>query len=274
MMAARSTRRRWSPSRDLNGLGPVARLRAAILERLVAFNDRRADAVLQRIPAVSAAVRRYRATSGVTGASHSDYLTLYREIRRYQPREVLELGTGISTVVLAHALLDNAAEGAPLGHLTSMEEDAGWHAQAVASLPVELEHVVDIVHSPKVDGHYKMFRGVQYASVPERPYDYIFSDGPERHSPVDGDKLFDLDFIQVVRRSDRPIRGVVDDHYLTFYVLQKVFGPELARYSPTRRLMHVGPVTRTDVRHLRRENFVADLRLLGRTELHLRMSRD
>ena len=45
------------------------------------------------------------------------------------------------------------------------------------------------------------------------------------------DKLFDLDLIQIVRRSDRPIRAMVDNHYLTFYVLQKVFGAELARYT-------------------------------------------
>ena len=89
-----------------------------------------------------------------------------------------------------------------------------------------------------------------------------------------GDKLFDLDLIQIVRRSDQPIRAMVDNHYLTFYVLQKVFGTELARYSPTRRLMLVGPVTRHDIRHLRKENFVPDLRLIGRTELKLRMAKD
>jgi len=262
------------PPLDTRGLGPVARLRALILERLIAANERRAEATLARIPALAEAIRNYRARSEVTGMSKSDYLTLYEEVRRYKPKEVLELGTGVSTVVLAHALQDNAAEGAPLGRVTSMEEDLGWHHKAMACFPPELAHVVAFVHSPKVDGHYKIFRGVQYASIPERPYDYVFSDGPERHSPVNGDKLFDLDLIQIVRRSDRPIRAVVDNHYLTFYVLQKVFGTELARYSPTRRLMLVGPVTGNDVRHLRKENFVPDLRLFGRTELKLRMARE
>jgi hypothetical protein len=36
----------------------------------------------------------------------------------------------------------------------------------------------------------------------------------------------------------------------------------------------VGPVARSDVRHLRKENFVPDLRLIGRTELKLRMAKD
>lgn len=37
--------------------------------------------------------------------------------------------------------------------------------------------------------------------------------------------------------------------------------------------MFVGPVTRHDLRRLRKENFLADLRLAGRTEFRLRMSR-
>jgi hypothetical protein len=262
------------PPLDTHGLGPIARLRAQVLEQLIAANERRAKAALARIPAVANAIRRYQAMSDVTGMSWSDYLMLYREVRQYKPKEVLELGPGVSTVVLAHALIDNAAEGAALGRITSMEEDLGWHRKAMECFPAELGHVAEFVHSPKVDGYYKIFRGVQYASIPERPYDYVLSDGPERRSLVNGDKLFDLDVIQVVRRSDRPVRAVVDDHYLTFYVLQKVFGPELARYSPTRRLMLVGPVTRKDVRHLRKENFVPDLRLVGRTEFKLRMARD
>jgi hypothetical protein len=260
------------PPLDTTGLGPVARARAAVLERLVAAHEHWAVRQIERMPRLAAAIRDYRAKSDVTGATYSDYLTLYRDIRRYKPREVLELGTGVTTVVLAQALLDNAAEGAAPGRLTSMEEDEGWYRKALACVPPELGPVVDIVHSPKVEGFYKIFRGVQYEQIPDRPYDYIFSDGPERHSHINGDKLFDLDFIQVVRGSDRPIRGAVDNHYLTFYVLQKVFGTHLARYSAIRRIMLVGPVTKRDVRHLRKENFVPDLRLFTRTELKLRMA--
>ena len=78
----------------------------------------------------------------------------------------------------------------------------------------------------------------------------------------------------MVRRSDTPIRAVVDNHYLTFYVLQKVFGPKRARYSVRHKLMFVGPVTKKDVGRLKRENFLPDLRLLKDTELKLRMARD
>jgi hypothetical protein len=155
-----------------------------------------------------------------------------------------------------------------------MEEDPAWHEQAGQNLSGDLRPHVDLIHSPKVDGFYKMFRGVQYERIPERAYDFVFSDGPDRFSPVNGDKLFNLDLIQVVLRSDTSIRAIVDNHYLTFYVLQKVFGPKLARYSIPHKLMFVGPVTKKDAGRLKRENFLPDLRLLKDTELKLRMARD
>ncbi len=256
------------------GLAPLARLRLAAIERMVANRNRKAARRLESMAPLWALMTEYARGTDVTGASYSDYLTLYEQVRFYKPREVLECGTGISTVVLAQALSENEADGHGGGRVTSMEEDDGWARTARERLPQALMSRVDIVHSPKIDGFYKCFRGVQYMELPDRPYDFVFSDGPERHSPVNNDKLFDLDLIQVVRRSEHPVRAVVDDHYLTFYVLQKVFGPELARYSASHKLMFVGPVTRRDVRRLRKDNFLADLRVFGATELKLRMATD
>jgi len=226
------------------------------------------------MPHLWSAMMDYTRGSDVTGASMSDFLTLYEHVRTYKPREILEFGTGLSTVVLAHALRANEAEGGQTGRITSMEEDLGWHQTAVENLPSDLLPIVDIRHSPKIDGTYKLFRGVRYTEIPDRPYDFVFSDGPERHSPVNNDKLFDLDLILVVLRSERPVRAIVDNHYLTFYVLQKVFGIRHARYSVSHRLMFVGPVDKSHARHLRKENFIPDLRLFAPTELKLRMALD
>ena len=258
---------------DLTGFSLPVRLRARFIKKALAWRNRRAAGVLRRHPVLWQRLTDYAAASSVTGASFSDYLTLYQEVRRWRPVEVLECGTGISTVVLAQALLDNARDGAAPGRVTSMEDDPFWHEAARKALPADLDGVVELVKAGKEDGFYRIFRGVRYDHVPERPYDFVFSDGPDRHSPVDGQKLFNLDLIDVIGRSDRPLRAVVDNHYLTFYILQKVLGCALARYDAWRRLMFVGPVSREDLRYLRRENFLPDLRLLSRTELHLRLSR-
>jgi hypothetical protein len=255
-------------------LGPLGQLRVGILNWRVAARNTAAERRLRGHVVLWDLLTRAAGASAVTGASYSDYWTLYEEVRRHRPIEILELGTGLSTVVLAQALRENEAEGGPRGHVPSMEEDKAWAQTALECLPEEIRGSVEILHSPKVDGFYKCFRGVQYESVPDRPYDFVFSDGPERHSPVNGDKLFNLDLIQIVCRSDQPVWAVVDDHYLTFYVLQKVFGLEKARYDAVRRLLFVGPVTKRDAGHLRKEDFLQDLRLLRPTVLKLRMNPD
>jgi predicted O-methyltransferase YrrM len=255
--------------------GFLVKWRKTIVDRMVAARSRRAKATLKRHTELWSLMTEAAAGTAVTGASYSDYLTLYEQVKSFKPKEILECGTGITTVVLAQALLENAREtGGDPGRVTSMEDDQEWYDVAKTRLPEAVSSVVDLIHSPKVDGYYKCFRGVMYETVPDRPYDFVFSDGPDRHSPVNGDKLFNLDLINVVRRADRPVRAVVDNHYLTFYILQKVFGVSLARYSTSHKLMFVGPVTKDDVRFLKKESFIPDLRLFGTTELKLRMARE
>jgi predicted O-methyltransferase YrrM len=257
-----------------NAYGPLVQARKWCVDRMVAARSRHARIALERNTELWGLMMHAADGTAVTGASYSDYLTLYEQVKVFKPKEVVEFGTGITSIVLAQALIENAREdGGPIGRVTSMEDDREWFEVAQSRLPKELSGIIELVHSPKVDGYYKCFRGVQYEALPDRPYDFVFSDGPDRHSPVNGDKLFNLDLINVVLRSEQPVRAVVDNHYLTFYILQKVFGTELARYSVSHKLMFVGPVTRNDVRFLKKESFLPDLRLFGTTELKLRMVR-
>lgn len=212
--------------------GLSVKWRKSIADRMVAARSRRAKKALQKNVELWRLMTAAAAGTTVTGASYSDCLTVYEQIKAFKPKEILDCGTGITTVVLAQAPLEKAREsGGEPGRVTSMEDDRAWYDVARSRLPAEIAPLVDLVHSPKVDGFYQCFRGVMYESPPDRPYDFVFSDGPDRLSPVNGYKLFNLDLINVVRRAERPVRAVVDNHYLTFYILQKVFGVELARYS-------------------------------------------
>ena len=97
------------------GYGPLVRFRKWMVDRMVAKRAHRAEAVLRANASLWDLMTRAAAGTAVKGASFLDYLTLYEQVRAFRPREVLKCGTGISTVVLAYALMENAREdgGAP-----------------------------------------------------------------------------------------------------------------------------------------------------------------
>jgi predicted O-methyltransferase YrrM len=209
-----------------------------------------------------------------TGCQYTDYDVLYRYIRESKPREILECGTGVSTLVVAYALRENAARDGIESRLTSMEEREFWFEMAVRLLPDELRDYTEIRLSPKVEDGYTIFRGLRYAELPERLYDFIFTDGPSTLAPSDGTRSFDFDYLHVVRHADHPVFGVVDGRLTTCYVLQKVFGPEKIRFDVYRDLGYVGPCTRRDMRTIARSSSIAlahSKRLLRPTRFHLVM---
>lgn len=218
-------------------------------------------------------VRRFKDHSPSTGCSWSDLWVLYDTVRKRRPREILELGPGLSTVVLAHALIENEREGYP-GRITAMEELEFYLDSARALLPDQMRPYVDYHLSPRVDDVYQIFRGVAYRDVPDRPYDFVFVDGPEHHSPTDGEFAFDIDFINVVKRSEQPVYGIVDLRLTSSFVFQTVFGPDKVKFDAVRELCFVGPCRRDDLLQLELDRLGAVMmrqaRIVGNTRLQLR----
>jgi hypothetical protein len=235
------------------------------------------DAARRRVQAnegLWALLRAYLARTESTGCKYVDYDVLHRRIRDSKPREVLECGTGVSTVVIAHALRENALRDGVEGRVTSMENGECWFEMASRFLPDELRDYVEMRLSPKLEEGYTIFRGVRYADVPDRRYELVFVDGPGTRAPSDGTRSFDFDYLHVVRCSDHPVFGIVDGRYTTCYVLQNVFGPEKFRFDVLRNLAYVGPCTRHDMRTITRSSSIAlahSLRVLRPTRFQLRM---
>lgn len=217
----------------------------------------------------------YLAKTESKGCQYADYDVLYRYVRESRPREILECGTGISTLVLAYALRENATRDGVEGRLTSMEEREFWFEMAVRLLPEELRDYTDFRLSPKVEEGYTVFRGLRYAELPEeRRYDFVFTDGPSTLALSDGTRSFDFDYLHVVRHADHPVFGIVDGRLTTCYILQEVFGPEKFRFDVFRNLGYVGPCTRHDMRTIARSSSIAlahSKRLLRPTRFRLKM---
>ncbi len=245
-------------------------------KRLLAYSralfEKRARAHIARHTKLRDALAEYVARSGSTGCNYLDYWELYKAVRTHRPREILECGTGVSTIVLAFALEENERESGVRGRITSLEEEPRYYEIARQLLPAACAPYVEILQSPRVEDHFGMFRGVRYRDVPARPYDFVFVDGPNYVAPSDGAVTFDFDLIHVLRTADHPVFAIVDKRVTTCFVMQRLLGPHLVRYDARKHLCFIGPATRDSFIRLETravsDAFTASFRLLGKSVLN------
>jgi hypothetical protein len=102
-----------------------------------------------------------------------DLWNLYREIRRFKPKKVLELGVGCSTLVMAEALRRNGS-----GHLWTVDGSQHWLDVTQKDLPANLQSVATLIRSDceivNVDGE----RAHRFTGIPDEPFDMVYVDGP------------------------------------------------------------------------------------------------
>lgn len=215
----------------------------------------------------------YRSNTGSTGCSWIDLWTLYRTVRIRKPKEILECGPGVSTLIMSLALMENGKEGFP-GRITAMEEDNKFLEMAYALQPDYLRSFVDFHHSPKREDYYYLFRGVRYSNVPNKAYDFVFIDGPTLDSTTDGQMTFDYDFINVAQRAIKPVYGIVDYRLTTSFVFQAIFGLEMVKFDAVRELAFVGPLNRDNLVDIDLEvltaNLLSGFHLIGNSRIRLR----
>lgn len=192
-------------------------------------------------------LKAYIEKSPSTGCSFSDYFVLYNYVRRYKPKEVLECGTGMSTVVLAQALKENHQEGGAQGRIASMEENEEYYKKALGLFPESLKEYAEIFLSPAIEDTRDFFRGVRYKDIPYRKYDFVFVDGPDLMTDPKGSSLaFDYDIVRIIANSDTPVAGFVDTRTSTCFIYSLIFGDKF-RYDYVRKLGIIEPCTKKDV---------------------------
>ncbi len=251
-----------------------SRLRHRIIKLIARFHNWKSLVRLRNNEGLWSTLTEYIRLSQSTGSSYSDYWVLYNYIRLYKPHEILECGTGITTIVMAYALMENEKQETrnKKGRITSMEDKQEWYKLAVKLMPGYLQQYVDLVYSEKTEYCYSIFRGVGYKNIPDRKYDFVFIDGPGTIAPSDGTRSFDFDYINVVMKSDKPVFGIVDKRMGTCYVLQKVFGVDKVKYDPKWGLGFVGPCTKNDIKtKISSESFSHCIRVFSKKELNLHM---
>jgi hypothetical protein len=248
-------------------------LRRRIFIELRRWTEKYAIFFLKRRSCLWLNLINYTEKTGSTGCNMTDYYVLYKQIRDKKPIEVLECGTGVSTLVIAHALMENERETGKQGHVTSMEEIAEWGDMAEDLLPDVYRSLVDIVVSPAIEDYYGLFRGMRYRDIPERDYDFVFVDGPKYRSPYDNHPTFDFDYLHILRNSNIPVSGLIDQRVSTVFVLQQLLGKEKIKYSPSLGLGYIAACTRSDLGQLAQSlsssNFVPSFRVVRPSQLYI-----
>lgn len=233
----------------------------------------RAKKMLQRNNGLWNALQAYLQETKSTGCGYIDYACLYQTIRAEKPVEVLECGTGVSTLVIAHALMENERETSRGGRVTSMEEHQGWLEMSRKLLPNKYAKYVDFRLSGTIEDQYSLFRGVRYEDIPDRAYDFVFVDGPKYVSPVDGSATFDFDYIHLLRNADRPIGCLVDKRLSTVFVFQQLLGADKVKYATVAGLGYVKPCTKDDLgtvaSSISSKNYQGSMRLFGNSKLSI-----
>ena len=100
-----------------------------------------------------------------------DLLILYSYIRAEKPRRILELGSGLSTVVMAHALQQNGE-----GSLVSAEASGKWAAATAESMPADLRRYATVEHFRSEPCEVRGQQSVRFTDLPD-DFDMAYVDG-------------------------------------------------------------------------------------------------
>ena len=185
---------------------------------------------------LASAIKDYKKVSESTGAKPTTLYEVYKGIIRNKPQNILECGTGLSTVVIAEAILfvqKTNPEYKP--SFTSMENNKYYHSHACEILPRKYRSMVDIVWGERIAHSFAMFRGFIYKNKPELPFDFIFVDGPNYDDEYGSSYCADV--IDVLEKYPHcKVSGVIDTRVSTCFVMQALCGRQAVKYSTISRV--------------------------------------
>ena len=174
-----------------------------------------------------------------TGCEFPDYLELYDTVIRQKPKYILELGSGISSCVIASALKELGDEAGHEAFFVSMEEDPYYHDHIQDIFPHELKPYVTFIRSDRKEKMYGDLIGCYYENIPDHPYDFVFIDGPTLRTSSTAPKCFNGDFINIAKKSNHSIFGILDQRIGTFWALRKLMPNARIRYHPIKKLTFI-----------------------------------
>ncbi|RMZ49958.1 hypothetical protein EB822_10650 [Flavobacteriaceae bacterium PRS1] len=185
-----------------------------------------------------------------TGCEYSDYLTIWEDLNKKKPKNILECGSGISSVVFAYYV--SKVKDPKDVTFVSMESIAFWHNQILKIFPEKLKKYVQFNLSERVETLYNGVLGSHYKVIPKLNYDFIFIDGPGLRK-VFGDKnypkCFNSDIINIlINNSSKNISGLLDQRIDTLWNLKKLIPNGNIKYNPIKKVAYLKNIRKSQLR--------------------------
>lgn len=192
-------------------------------------------------------IQAYQHKTKSTGAKYATLYNVYHSVLRLKPRGIVECGTGLSTVVICKAI-EKICRHDPSykPSFVSLESEEFYWKHALDLLPEKYRPMVEIRLSGLTEDAFSMFRGVRYENIPAGPYDFVFVDGPS-YQTKQGGLSFCFDLIKFIEMSADPVYAVIDTRVSTVFVLQRLLGKKIVRYSDITRVGIVNAATKNDL---------------------------
>jgi|SRR3989344_1476667 len=180
-------------------------------------------------------IRSAQPQTGLKYDYYIKYYEIYKHIVKHKPKELLDLGSGMSTIVMASALYEQKING----KIVAMEEDEEYAKIIKSVIPTHLISYIDYITSPSIESVYGIFSGRRYKNIPKREYDFIHVDGPKQAG------LFDMDLIFLLH--DRPLYAIIDGRAATSWAMKSLLGGKV-KISKIKGLSFVSSCTKKDLK--------------------------
>jgi len=196
--------------------------------------------------------------SGSTGCEYTDYYVIWKLLNKVTPKNILECGSGVSTIVFGWFAFKQKQRGIPT-KVISMESEPSWHEQIKSVYPPELRDYIHFAFSPRVESKYNGILGSHYEEVPDLDYEFMFIDGPglrkvfkDRSYP----KCFNSDLVNLlVQNNHCSVTGLIDQRIDTMRKIKRLIPLGNIKYKVFRK--------QTVFQSLRNDQLVSDLEIIA-----------
>lgn len=147
-----------------------------------------------------------------------DLINLYNQIKKLKPKNILELGSGQSTIVIASVLKELEQQGHQCAFY-SIDQEEKYLKITMNSMPKKLNKYVKFFHR---NIYVKKREGINmsfYENLPDINFDYVYEDRRDHEStPIAGDLL---EIEEKNLKKNIPFNFTIDDMFITQNVLKQ-----------------------------------------------------